>query len=165
MALKQRLIARLADANAPSAAQLARETGIRQQNLSRWLNEAQSSPFRAGGDRIHSSWTVVQKARIIVQAAGLTGDQLNTYLQGEGVTLRCFRRWRRALEEAREESVSATKRNRPREEELTRTRRPPPKRRFWCFESRSKVNFKKRPMAAASRSENHASGESQLFRR
>lgn len=166
MALKQHLIARLADANAPSAAQLARETGIRQQNLSRWLNAAQSPPLRASGDPILASWTVLQKARIIVQAAGLTADQLSTYLESEGVTLSCFRRWRRALEEAREEPVGMTKRNRLREEQLTRKRRSSPKQRpFWCFESRSRVNLKKRPMTAANKSNNCATGEGLLLPR
>jgi hypothetical protein len=45
MALKQQLVARLTGVNALSAAQLARETGITQQNLSRSLSEARSSPF------------------------------------------------------------------------------------------------------------------------
>lgn len=123
MALKQQLVARLTGVNAVSAAQLARETGIRQQNLSRWLNEARSSPCGATDDAIVSSWSVVQKARIIAQAAGLAGDQLATYLKGEGVKVGYFRRWRLALEEAGEESVGMTKRIRKLERELARKER------------------------------------------
>jgi transposase-like protein len=123
MALKQQLVARLTGVNALSAAQLARETGITQQNLSRWLSDARSSPFGATGDGILSSWTVEQKARIIAQAAGLAGDQLTTYLQEEGVKLGYFRHWRIALEEAGEESVGMTKRIRKLERELARKER------------------------------------------
>ena len=123
MALKQQLVARLTGVNALSAAQLARETGITQQNLSRWLSDARSSPFGATGDGILSSWTVEQKARIIAQAAGLAGDQLTTYLQEEGVKLGYFRHWRIALEEAGEESVGMTKRIRKLERELIRKER------------------------------------------
>ena len=49
VALKQQMVARLTGVNAVSAAQLARETGITQQNLSRWLSEARNSPFGEAG--------------------------------------------------------------------------------------------------------------------
>ena len=123
MALKQQLIARLTGVNAVSAAQLARETGISQQNLSRWLSEARSSSLGAADDGMVSSWTVSQKARIIAGAAGLAGDQLTTYLQAAGVTLGYFRRWRLALEEAGEESLGLAKRIGRLERELARKER------------------------------------------
>lgn len=123
MTLKQKMIARLTGVNAVSAAQLARETGITQQNLSRWLSEARSLPFGTSGNRIVSTWTVEQKARIIAQAAGLAADQLSAYLQEEGVKLAYFRRWRLALEEAGEEFVGMTKRIRKLERELARKER------------------------------------------
>jgi transposase len=114
------MIARLTAPNAPSAAQLARETGIKQQNLSRWLSEARGLPFGTSGDAIVSTWTVEQKARIIAQAAALAGDELTRYLEGEGVRLNHFRRWRLALEEAGQESVGMAKRIGKLERELSR---------------------------------------------
>jgi transposase len=123
MALKQQMVARLMGVNAVSAAQLARETGITQQNLSRWLNEARSAPFRAATDRIVSSWTAEEKARIIADAAGLEGDELSGHLRAEGVRLAYFRRWRLALEEAGEETLGMTKRIRRLERELARKER------------------------------------------
>jgi hypothetical protein len=39
------MVARLIGSDAVSALQLSRETGVRQQNLSRWLQEARSLPF------------------------------------------------------------------------------------------------------------------------
>lgn len=123
VAFKQQMVARLTGVNAVSAAQLARETGITQQNLSRWLSEARNSPFTAADVCIVSSWATEQKARIIAQAADLKGDALTAYLQAEGVRLALFRRWRAALEEAGEESVGMTKRLRKLERELARKER------------------------------------------
>lgn len=120
VALKQQMVARLTGVNAVSAAQLARETGISQQNLSRWLSEARSSPFGAADEGIGFIWTVAQKARIIAQAATLAGDELSHYLAGEGVRLGYFRRWRLALEEAGKESVGMAKRIGKLERELAR---------------------------------------------
>jgi len=123
VALKQQMVARLTRVNAVSAAQLARETGISQQNLSRWLTEARSSPFGAAEVDIASTWTVEQKARIIAHAAALAGDELSRYLEGEGVRLAHFRRWRLALEEAGKESVGMAKRIGKLERELARKER------------------------------------------
>src|SRR4029453_10740565 len=47
LAFKQRMVQRLTGKNAVSASQLARETGVRQQNLSRWLEQARSLPLVA----------------------------------------------------------------------------------------------------------------------
>ena len=117
--LKQKMVERLTGTNALSAARLARETGITQQNLSRWLQEARSLPFNSPG-RIGRVWTVEQKARIIAQASELTGDSLATYLEGEGVKASQLKRWRVALDEAGEETVGVTKRIRSLERELAR---------------------------------------------
>jgi transposase len=120
ISLKQQLIARLTGTNAISAAQLARETGISQQNLSRWLAEARSTPLRDLSDNSLCIWTAEQKARILVGAELLTGVALILYLQSEGVQLLHYRRWRLALEEAGEVSVGMTKRIAKLERELVR---------------------------------------------
>jgi len=117
------MIARLTGVNAVSAAQLSRETGITQQNLSRWLSEARNLPLGASSNHILSTWTVEQKARILARAAALAGDELTDYLESEGVRVAHFRRWRLALEEAGEESVSMAKRIGKLERELTRKER------------------------------------------
>ena len=80
-ALKQTMVARLTGVNAISAAQLARETGVSQQNLSRWLAEARRSPFGVAGGGVVSSWSVEQKSQIIAHAATLAGDELHRYLE------------------------------------------------------------------------------------
>ncbi len=120
IAFKQKMIERLTGKNPLNPSQLARETGIRQQNLSRWLDEARSLPLVTSEKRSVPKWTVEQKARVLAEASKLTGDQLTAYLQREGVKLADFERWRLALEEDGQESIGATKRIRKLERELAR---------------------------------------------
>src|ERR1700685_3651575 len=108
VALKLQMVDRMRGVNRISAAQLSRETGITQQSLSRWLNSARSHLWLSAND-VASSWTVEQKVRILTNAGSFVGDELTRYLEGEGVRLGHFRRWRTALEEAGEESVSLAK--------------------------------------------------------
>ena len=120
IAFKQKTVERLTGRNAVSAVQLAHETGIRQQNLSRWLLEARSLPLVATDKNIVHTWTVEQKAQVLSEASRLSGEQLTAYLQREGVKLADFERWRVALEEEGQESSSAIKRIRKLERELAR---------------------------------------------
>ena len=93
IAFKQKMVDRLTGKNALSAVQLAQESGIRQQNLSRWLREARSLPFVASDNRMDRSWTVEQKARVVAESSKLAGDQLTAYPRGR----RCEARRLRAL--------------------------------------------------------------------
>ena len=62
VAFKQKMVQRLTGSNAVSASQLARETGVRQQNLSRWVEEARSLPIMTNKPTpIVREWTVEQK--------------------------------------------------------------------------------------------------------
>jgi len=78
------MVERLIGKDAISAVQLSRETGVRQQNLSRWLTEVRSLPRVAPQHPKQRTWDVAQKARIVAEAVGLEGDELATYLEREG---------------------------------------------------------------------------------
>jgi transposase-like protein len=120
IAFKQKMVERLTGKNALSAARLATETGVRQQNLSRWLEEARSLPLVASEKPSVRKWSVEQKARVLAEASRLTGEQLTAYLEREGVKLADFERWRVALEEDGRGSAGASKRIRQLERELAR---------------------------------------------
>jgi hypothetical protein len=120
IAFKQKMVERLTGRDAVSAIQLARETGIRQQNLSRWLQEARSLPFVALPKQNHQRWTVEQKARLVAEGSKLSGEQLTAYLEAQAVKLADFERWRSALEDGVTESRSAANRIRQLERELAR---------------------------------------------
>src|SRR5438045_6591721 len=121
VAFKQKMVQRLTGNSAVSASQLARETGIRQQNLSRWLQEARSLPIMADKPKpAVRDWRVEQKARILADASDLDGEKLTAYLQREGVKLAEYEQWRIALDEGGRASVWTNKRIRQPERELAR---------------------------------------------
>jgi transposase len=120
VAFKQKMIQRLTGKYAVSALQLSRETGVRQQNLSRWLEEARSLPVVASDDIRKRKWTVERKARVLASGSNLSGEQLRAYLEREGASIAEFERWRIALEEDGRESAATTKRIRNLERELAR---------------------------------------------
>ena len=74
VAFKQKMVQRLIGNNAVSASQLARETEVGEQNLSRWLQEARSLPIMADKPKAAiREWTVEQKARVLAEASRLDG--------------------------------------------------------------------------------------------
>lgn len=95
VAFKQKMVQRLTGKDSVSASQLARETGVRQQNLSRWVQEARSLPIMAARPkRLVRDWSVEQKARIVAAVARLNGEELSAYLEREGVKLAEYEQWR-----------------------------------------------------------------------
>jgi len=121
VAFKQKMIQRLTGKNALSASQLARETGVAQQNLSRWLLQAHSLPIMADKPKpAVREWSVEQKARALADAYQLDGEELSTYLEREGVTLAEYEQWRMALDEGGRASAATNKRIRQLERELAR---------------------------------------------
>jgi transposase len=120
VAFKQKMVQRLTGKDAVSALRLSRQTGVRQQNLSRWLEEARSLPLVALDNGTVREWTVAQKARVLAEGSKLTGEQLSAYLEREGVKLADFERWRVALEEDGQGSTATTKHIRELERELAR---------------------------------------------
>jgi transposase len=121
VAFKQKMVQRLTGKSAVSASQLAREIGIRQQNLSRWLQEARSLPTMADKPKpALREWTVEQKARVLADACQLDGEELTTYLERKGVRLAEYEQWRIALDEGGAASTSTNRRIRQLERELAR---------------------------------------------
>jgi transposase len=121
VAFKQKMVQRLTGKSAVSASQLAREIGIRQQNLSRWLQEARSLPTMADKPKpALREWTVEQKARVLADACQLDGEELTTYLERKEVRLAEYEQWRIALDEGGAASTSTNRRIRQLERELAR---------------------------------------------
>ena len=121
VAFKHKMVQRLTGNNAVSASHLARETGIRQQNLSRWLQEARSLPIMVDKPKpTVREWTVEQKAHVLAATARLDGEELAAYLEREGVKFAEYEQWRIALDEGGAASASTNKRIRQLERELAR---------------------------------------------
>jgi transposase len=120
VAFKQKMVQRLIGKEAVSALQLSRETGVRQQNLSRWLQEARSLPLVGSRDVTRQAFTLEEKARVLAEGAKLHGDELHAYLGRQGIKLADFERWRIALEEEGRSPSATIKRIRQLERELAR---------------------------------------------
>jgi transcriptional regulator with XRE-family HTH domain len=114
------MVQRLTGRNAVSALQLSRETGVTQQSLSRWLQEARSLPLMADQPKPLRDWGVEQKARILADACQLEGEELTAFLEREGVKRAEYEQWRLALDEGGAASTSTSKRIRQLERELAR---------------------------------------------
>lgn len=121
LSFKRKMMTRLTGKSAISARQLARETGVSQQTLSRWLRDARRLPMMPKKKRRTSKqWTVDDKARLLAKAAELSGDELSALLASEGLSLAELERWRLALEEGGTASTATTRQIRKLERELAR---------------------------------------------
>jgi transposase-like protein len=119
LAFKQKMVARLTGNDAVSARQLASETGLRQQTLSRWLQEASSLPVMPA-KRPRRDWSIEEKIRILAKARTLAGAELTDFLQRESVLPAEYEQWRLALGQEGRASLATMKRIRSLERELAR---------------------------------------------
>jgi transposase len=102
--LKARLVRRMAGPERISAVALAREVGIGQPTLSRWLREARAAGRSPGATSqvamtnkkrsAKKQWTVEDKLRILVESSKLAGNELGEYLRREGVHDATLTQWR-----------------------------------------------------------------------
>jgi transposase len=119
LTFRQKMLARLTGKDAVSARQLASETGLRQQTLSRWLQDASRLPLMPA-KRPKRDWSIEEKIRILAKASPLTGEELADLLQREGVLPSEYEQWRLALGEEGRASLATMKRIRSLERELAR---------------------------------------------
>jgi len=120
LAFKKRMVEKLTGKEALSARRLSRDTGVSQQTLSRWRRDTLSLPLMATDKRKPRKWTIVDKARILVEASKLTGEELSAFLEREGVLVAELEQWKLALEEEGRSSAATTRRIRKLERELAR---------------------------------------------
>jgi transposase len=117
---KQKMIERLTGAGSVSARRLASETGISQETLSRWLREARRLPDVPTKKRQAKTWSVDEKIRILGEASKLTGTQLTSFLEREGLLFAELEQWRLALGDETKPDIATKKRMRKLERELAR---------------------------------------------
>jgi transposase-like protein len=105
--IKARMIKRMTGPNALSANALAKEVGISQNTLSRWLRTAGTvTPVNSGkGKKVRSSkkagrrsqdWTMQDKLRIVLEAEALSDAELGMRLRREGLHSEQLDQWREA---------------------------------------------------------------------
>ena len=95
---KSRILRRLVGPSAVSANAMAREVGVPQATLSRWLlaagNVGDMTPAR------NKKWTGADKLRVVTEARGLSDPALGALLRREGLHEAQLTAWRAAAEAA-----------------------------------------------------------------
>lgn len=100
---KLKMVEKLAHPGGPSAQALAQETGVSQTTLSRWLRQA---------GRVHGmgkkkskrpgDWTAPEKLQVVLEAEGLSDEELGAFLRRKGLHQAHLERWRAAMHSALE---------------------------------------------------------------
>lgn len=106
---KARMVQRMSGREGVSASALAREVGIGQPTLSRWLREAttlgrmtndraKDEGKQAGGRRKSpADWPIEEKLRVVAAAAHLSDADLGAFLRREGLHEAQLTAWREAI--------------------------------------------------------------------
>lgn len=109
---KRKMVQRLEAPGAGSLPRIAKETGVHQTTLSRWVREARSvgtvstlpppvslPPPASGPSRTPrrpEDWTADEKLTAVQEVSGLSGPQLGEFLRREGVHEAHLVEWRKA---------------------------------------------------------------------
>jgi transposase len=103
-AFKAQMVRRMLGPPTRSATSLAKEVGVSQTQLWRWRKKALSGVAKVRDDRMKkaegTTWTPLEKLRLLGKADGLEGDALGAFLRREGIHEDQLRAWRDAASEA-----------------------------------------------------------------
>ena len=101
-----RQVRRMAGPEGLSATALAKEIGVPQPTLSRWLRAASkvesmtNEPGKKGASARGKRWTPEEKLRVLARAAEIDDEELGEFLRTEGVHEATLRQWREAAASA-----------------------------------------------------------------
>lgn len=97
---RARMLRRMAGPEAISATALAREVGVSQPTLSRWLQQARTVPLmvdrpdEAGKPRSTRQWSAEERRQVVAEAASLSDAELGAFLRGKGIHMAQLEQWR-----------------------------------------------------------------------
>ncbi len=94
---KAQMVRKMLPPTKKSATALARETGVAQPTLSKWLREARTVAVVAKGEG-KKKWTAAEKLRVVIEAATLADGKLGELLRREGLHEAQLRQWRAGAE-------------------------------------------------------------------
>lgn len=104
---KARMIQRMAAPDPISANRLARDVGVSQNTLSRWLRETSQARDVKGNGNVAQLCFVrpgdlpaVEKYRLVMEASRLSDDELGEFLRRNGLHEAQLEEWRRKVEES-----------------------------------------------------------------
>jgi predicted DNA-binding transcriptional regulator YafY len=101
---RMRMIERLAGPEAVSAQSLAKEVGVSQATLSRWLLKASTLSSmgsnkneRRGGAQGPRNWSGVEKLHVVLEAASIPDAELGEFLRKKGIHEADLKAWREVV--------------------------------------------------------------------
>jgi transposase len=104
---RARMIERLAGADPISASALAKEVGVSQNTLSRWLREAPTLSSmgskkneRRGGAQGPRKWSGVEKLQVVLEAASIPEAELGEFLRKKGIHEADLKAWREVVKKS-----------------------------------------------------------------
>jgi len=113
---RTRMIERLAGPDAISASALAKEVGVSQNTLSRWLRQAPTLSSmgskkneRRGGAQGPRKWNGVEKLQVVLEAASIPESELGEFLRKKGIHEADLKAWRELTLNALEGGGKAAK--------------------------------------------------------
>lgn len=98
-----------------SASALAKETGLSQPTLSRWLREASTVGLMGDQDdaaqnaRRPRQWTAEEKLRVVLAAAQLSEDQLGEFIRRKGLHTTQLEEWRQVALAGAQNALAGSK--------------------------------------------------------
>jgi transposase len=117
---KARMVRRMAGAERISATALAKEVGVGQPTLSRWLREARSVGAMkdvqgegAGKPERGRKWTTEEKLKVVLETSGLGDEELGAYLRREGLHESQLEEWRAAVSAALKPAKAKSRKSSP----------------------------------------------------
>ena len=109
---KEKMIAKMTGPDARTATSLAREVGVSQATLSRWLAGAKVGAMGTDKRGRRKRWTPEEKLRVVEAAAAAGDDGLGELLRSEGLHEADLRRFQDEVREAALEGMRAKGRKR-----------------------------------------------------
>jgi transposase-like protein len=110
------MVQRMAGPEAITATSLAKEVGVSQNTLSRWLREARTlgsmgkrSTHRGARPDGARRWSAEAKLRVVIEASGLKDEELGAFLRREGLHEAQLEEWRSKALGAAAEALRDTK--------------------------------------------------------
>jgi len=104
---KSKMVQKLAMPGGPSAMSLAKETGVPQSTLSRWLRKAGTvGPMKS---KRPQDWSTEEKWQAVVEAEGLSDEELGAFLRRKGLHRAHLEGWRAAMQSALSSGAKSSK--------------------------------------------------------
>jgi transposase-like protein len=109
-----------------SANALSKEIDVSQTTLSQWLREAgkigRMSRKKTSKARRPQDWTAEEKLAVVMEASGLSEEELGAFLRTKGLHEAQLEQWRRKVSEAASEALSKSRRSSTRTAESRKIR-------------------------------------------